>query len=119
MLGWFHWNNEVLFPTSSMETFFKEAVMADKPQYTLTAGPSREDLFDALRLRHEGKTVTFKGTPTWCPGGGTEGFFIVNSIAAEDGSGHKWLLVVTHASNHKTADAYFDTTTRKGWMHEK
>jgi hypothetical protein len=56
-----------------------------KDQRDLTAGPSREELFDALRLRHEGRTVIFKDR-SW------RYIATIRMIEGEDGSGDGWSM---------------------------
>lgn len=120
MPKWLHRSNEVLFPASPKETFFKEAVMAEKSDITFTGGPSREDLFDALRLRHEMRVVKFTINCTGERVGekGTTEEFMVNSITTVGGDGNTWLLNLTLVRTRGTRDCYFDTNTRKGWVCE-
>ena len=121
-----------MFPSLPKETFFyKEAVMANnQQQYLITAGPSREDLFDALRLRHEGRTTTFTVTclklvPSTYEGRAVTREFErpcvisvhVDAIGVEDGSGDSWLITVYDKSRslgsaHLTG--YYHTTKRSG-----
>jgi hypothetical protein len=63
--------------------------------WTVSDGPSREDLFDALRLFNEHRRVEFTlGSPM--PGRHTPYTLLaqVNSVQAEDGSGHSWNVTV-------------------------
>ena len=60
----------------------------------ITNGPSREELFDGLRLFAEKREVGFNfvsnGRDITLP-------FIIQSIEVEDGSGHSWnLKMVLH-----------------------
>lgn len=81
------------------------------------AGPSREDLFDALRLAHEGRQVTFMvrddyGHPVNLKCG-------ISMLELEDGSGKRFLLKLSTKINNRivqSKSAYFDTETRKGWL---
>lgn len=54
-----------------------------KGQRELTDGPSREGLFDALRLCHEGRTVIFYDR-SW------RYIAKISMIESEDGSGENW-----------------------------
>lgn len=66
-------------------------------QREIVEGPSREELFDALRLRNEGRKVSLTISRQTKPGSPfkllDETFDVfVNGISVEDASGHKWLL---------------------------
>lgn len=100
--------------------------MTNQQQYVIIAGPSREDLFDALRLRHEDRKVSF--TVTFTPQqldsrinmpNKTFDVF-VNGISIEDGSGASWLLNLYEPNGNalgwKYLNGYFNTTTRNGWI---
>lgn len=93
-------------------------------QYTITAGPSRELLFDALRLRHEGKTVeiTIEVEPE-NPQRRAQYFQFeaqVNMLGIEDGSGNHWFFTLESPPGlfYKCGrvEGYIDTTRRTGWL---
>ncbi len=66
--------------------------MTAQKQFEIVDGPSREALFDALRLRHMGCFhVTFQIST---PNGDSRIKVRVNSIGIEDGSGNNWLIEV-------------------------
>ena len=103
--------------------------MANQQHFKIIAGPSREDLFDALRLRHEGRTVTLT-VDNWVETvGGPRGCLTiklpltfratVESIGVEDGSGDSWLLTLVN-SDRKLGSGYvwgyFNTVRREGWL---
>lgn len=96
----------------------------------ITSGPSREELFDGLRLFSEKRVVDFlivnNGRQVNLP-------VIMQSIQAEDGSGHSWNVsfvievktllrislpvdVITVFAGKKaiTAKAYYSTKNRRG-----
>lgn len=93
-------------------------------------GPSREELFDALRLRNEHRKVTFTVLQRGSNGGNprTSGRYIrllavINEITAEDGSGHSWCLKVrieacpddgSIMSRHDVVDLYYRDERREG-----
>jgi len=84
-------------------------------QFDITGGPSREELFDALRLRHENRKPVFH--VPYIRGG----CFVVSvdAIGIEDGSGDNWLLQLHDPNGLLGANhlkAYFNTVTRRGWM---
>lgn len=103
--------------------------MANQHQYQIVGGPSREELFDALRLRHEGRTVTLTvDNSVEAVGGPRESLttkhplilrVTVESIGVEDGSGNSWLLTLVD-SDRKLGSGYvwgyFNTTRREGWL---
>jgi hypothetical protein len=104
--------------------------MANQEQsHKITKGPSREELFDALRLRHEGRALQMtvgqdvivrtadgprRSLTTTLP------LILkvrVDSIGVEDGSGSRWMLSlfdkdIKLGSEHLVA--YYDTTLRAG-----
>jgi hypothetical protein len=103
--------------------------MTNKQQRQITAGPSREELFDALRLRHEGRTVTVTVDNTVRTAGDPRKSLTmklpltlevgVDSIGIEDGSGNSWLLGVYDKDGKlgsKRLEGYFNTTRREGWI---
>ena len=78
-------------------------------------GPSREELFDALRLRHEVRGVKF----TLEAYGGLRISVLVNGIEVEDGSGNSWTLLLhddKEVFRTPKLKAYFNTTKRIGWI---
>jgi len=82
----------------------------------IAGGPSREELFDALRLQHKHGDVSF--TLAY------ESLQIkvrasIRGIRSEDGSGDSWLLCLynPHGLLGLThLEAYYNTARRKGWM---
>ena len=103
--------------------------MADTTQRDIVAGPSREELFDALRLGNKGRMVSFTINPAHVPRIGKYGqkFEIqsmtfevsIESIGIEDGSGQSWVLKLYDQFSNLGSnylEAYFHTTRRKGWM---
>jgi hypothetical protein len=88
-------------------------------QRILVNGPSREELFDALRLRHEGRKVTFTDAH------GLEYKASISAIEIEDGSGESWNL--KGQASYQTVggivrpmrfyfSGYFHTGRRKGHL---
>jgi hypothetical protein len=109
----------------------RRAVMADRKQFPIVMGPSREELFDALRLRHEGREVTITaskgyGLPASPPKKGISALAVltldnltVDSIGIEDGSGDNWILRLRDPNNKtgsKYLEGYFNTVKRTGWV---
>lgn len=99
--------------------------MTDTAQREVIAGPSREELFDALRLRHEGRKVTFTVTPD--PQPPNKRFTIesvtfpvqVTMIEAMDGSGNNWFLNLHDkfaTLGSLRLEGRINTNTRKGWV---
>lgn len=94
----------------------------------ILAGPSREELFDALRLRHENRTVKITvecrtrtaGDPQKSVDMKYKRILVVSvdSIGVEDGSGNRWLLTLTD-DDGISYDGYFDTERRQGWLKPK
>jgi len=87
----------------------------------ITAGPSREDLFDALRLRHEGRKVAFKLFFDRDPNGDWSPYYqeivaTIDSIGVEDGGGQSWLLTVSIPHYGQTVSCYYNSTNRNGYM---
>lgn len=72
-------------------------------QIKINAGPSREELFDALRLRHEGRKVMFTVTSS-----SEKMEAVIDSIGVESGCGESWLL----ETNYKGVRL-------EGWYHSK
>ncbi len=88
----------------------------------ITDGPSREELFDALRLRHEGRTVTFMVRPKPSVGGVSKAQSFrarVNAISNEDNAGKNWLVkLYDHTATLRThyLEVFFNTRSREGWI---
>ena len=81
------------------------------------AGPSREDLFDALRLANEGRQVSFMVRDDF--GHPVNLKCHISMIELEDGSGKRFLLKLSTKIENRITDSksvYFDTETRKGWL---
>lgn len=95
----------------------------------IVAGPSREALFDALRLQYEGRKITFTVAPTLeqQATGGNYGRpnnlalqVKVDMLRPEDGSGNNWLfeLIDEHQSlGSCKLRGHINTTLRcEGWV---
>lgn len=92
----------------------------------ILSGPSREDLFDALRLRHEGKQVTFTVAPETQPPANARVKFHdltfkaqVNQLGIEDGSGNNWVFKLYDRHGvlgSQYLEGYMNTTRRTGWV---
>ena len=95
-------------------------------QRQIVAGPSREELFDALRLRHEGREVTFTVAPqTQVPASArfkpvNLAFSVqVNELGIEDGSGNNWLFKLYDryaVLGSMYLEGYINVTRREGWV---
>ena len=83
-------------------------------QYRIIAGPSREELFDALRLRHEGRTVTFTLKGPYSDSPRREVSVFIDAIGVEDGSGNRFLVEIFHKGSFQRFKGYFDITHRRG-----
>ena len=102
----------------------QEVIMTNQQQYEIVAGPSREELFDALRLRHEGRKVSFTMTPRPQRLGSRiemEKTFnvFVNGIKVNDIRGKNWLLDLCNPNGNLGSQylrGYFNTMRRKGWV---
>lgn len=75
--------------------------------YKLNEGPSREELFDALRLRHEGRLVSFRSTS------GLRYEVSINEIGVESGGGNNW-YGTGYLSDGLQIKYYFNTKGRTG-----
>jgi hypothetical protein len=94
-------------------------------QHSIVAGPSREELFDALRLRHEDRTVRVTveyrtrtaGDPQKSLAMDYKRILEVSIDSIEFGNlkGHTWVLTLTD-DDGLSYDAYFDTERRQGWL---
>jgi len=90
-------------------------------QHSIVAGPSREELFDALRLRHEDRTVRVTveyrtrtaGDPQKSLAMDYKRILEVSIDSIEFGNlkGHTWVLTLTD-DDGLSYDAYFDTERR-------
>lgn len=81
----------------------------------IVSGPSREELFDSLRLSRERRTVTFKFEIS--PKKMLRITAQVRSIGAEDGSGQSWCIIVDdpdRAFGRTSVEGYYRTDSRKG-----
>src|ERR1035437_2694047 len=98
-------------------------------RYEIEAGPSREELFDALRLRHEGRKVSFTVRNMIESGPGSEKFIKasklvfhvqVNKLSIEDGSGNNWIFELYDQQGlleqAQCLEGYINTTHREGWI---
>ena len=83
---------------------------------SISKGPSREELFDALRLTGERRKVIFvvrddgnNLIPLECG---------ISMLKPEDGSGLRWLVEMFSYYNHKTVtgNGYYDTVNRQGYI---
>lgn len=86
------------------------------PGTAVADGPSREDLFDALRLRNEQRLVVF--------GLVIEGQVerlttLVNGVTAEDGSGHSWLLKLSFKNRQAGRRTVINTAPVYLYYHDK
>lgn len=87
-------------------------------QFDVTGGPSREDLFDALRLQLYNMSVVF----AWREGDVDRGSIVyVRGISARDDSGDSWLIEGRTGDAEKNlirrsqpVKIYFCTMRRKG-----
>ena len=92
-----------------------------KAQWTIIGGPSREELFDALRLHHEEREVTFTVTPN-CNVGNLVLRVRVEELGVEDGSGNNWLFKVYDRQSilgSMSLHGYINTRTREGWIQQR
>jgi len=104
--------------------------MTDTTLRNIVAGPSCEELFLALRLRHEGRKVTFTVAPSHITrrnlAGGRKFIpqalqfdVMVDELGIEDGSGNNWLFTLYDATasfGSTRLKGYMDTTRREGWV---
>lgn len=100
--------------------------MTNTLQRQIIAGPSREELFDALRLRHEGRNVTVTLEDRVRTAGNPQKSLsmkrpitlrlYVDSIGVEDGiqCGNNWMLTLSNKDG--CFKGYFNTTSREGWL---
>lgn len=89
----------------------------DKFRFNIVSGPSREELFDGLRLRHEGRKIFFLAATT---SGNFEINCILNSISIECGSGNCWLLKLRNPESRLRGcdrlEMFYNSSTRSGWV---
>jgi hypothetical protein len=117
----------------SVSTSFKETVLqkevvmtADTQQYQILEGPSREELFFALWLRHEGRRVSFTVIRSLPPGLEVDETatselvkVLVNGVHIEDGRGNSWIIRVypsTDLLGGRLLKGCYNTRSRKGWL---
>lgn len=81
-----------------------------KTTIEITNGPSKEELFDGLRLFNEKRLLPFQVTKD-----GKEKYFavIVQSIEAEDGSGQSWNLTFEVNSKYLSDKFLLEKTEKK------
>ena len=92
--------------------------------WVITNGPSREELFDALRLFDERRRVAFDLMP---PRGRASQEVrmraLIKEIGVDDGSGHSWQLKVHFVvdpggsislGTHHAVDVYYNDRARNG-----
>lgn len=90
---------------------------------SILSGPSREELFDALRLRSENRHVTFKVSFQKEASNPIELMLqtTINGILAESGSGKSWLLRLCDLDRtfgRSELVAYFETTSHTGYIED-
>lgn len=125
--------NEAFFPASTKgNVLFKRRsrmAITKNQLFQIAAGPSREELFDALRLYNEGRELEFavfvnaNDTRSGAPQHAFKA--LVQQIGAEDGSGYRWLIWVNVVHSDKVTQSFFkgarlegylDTRRRGGWL---
>ena len=93
--------------------------MAKRSNYAIIAGPSREEIFDALRLRHEQRKVEFTLEVPRNQELILKGH--VNSIDFFDITGNHWFFTLYDPDNslgYKYIKGYIDITLHSGWVGE-
>lgn len=107
-----------------MATMPMGTLTAEGEQLNIIAGPSREGLFDALRLAHEQRAALFQ-TRTRVETRGITSYreldlgVHIDGLRREDGSGYRWLFVGTaYAGEHEwyKVEGYLDTKARRGFI---
>lgn len=90
--------------------------MTKVEQLRVMDGPSREELFDALRLRHEQRTIVFKLKHPGAPGVLRPMSAIIIGITAESDNGHYWNVTGTFVTPGHIApfDMFYRTNDRNG-----
>jgi len=84
-----------------------------KTKIEITNGPSREELFDGLRLSNEERLVPFQVIKN-----GKEKYFavIIHSIETEDGSGQSWNLTFSVNSKYLSEQFYFEKVKKEEYV---
>lgn len=90
----------------------------------ITHGPSREELFDALRLFNEFRKVEFTLESRVRPASTRKVPEVkreaqILSLAAGDGSGNNWIFTATFKNfkgEYVTREGFFNTKDRKGFV---
>ena len=98
----------------------------------IVAGPSRESLFDSLRLStcHNSMAIAFTVAPSHLTGRNLAGgrqfvpgnlmfYAVVVMLRPEDGSGDNWLFELSDEHQSLGSDklrGYMNTTRRTGWV---
>jgi len=84
-----------------------------KTKIGITNGPSREELFDGLRLSNEERLVPFQVIKN-----GKEKYFavIIHSIETEDGSGQSWNLTFSVNSKYLSEQFYFEKVKKEEYV---
>ena len=92
-------------------------------QWKIVRGPSREELFDGLRLRHEDRKILFhlEGSRDTLLQEEEILNVKINGIRIEGGSGNNWLLQLSPDrflifGQGVGFDACYNTARRKGWV---
>ena len=87
--------------------------------HEIVSGPSREEMFDSLRLFKKKMPVeiSYRGENNRVEKIKVQ----INQIAAEDGSGDSWICRGYNSEaiatcNHSYIEFHFHTQTRKGWI---
>lgn len=69
--------------------------MATTQMFQIVSGPSREELFDCLRLRHEGRTIRIRVVNMYDqnkPRRFIEVDMVIDGISIEGDSGNSWFI---------------------------
>lgn len=83
---------------------------------SIFGGPSREELFDALRLMAENRKVVFVIKDD--TGKRVDMLSGISMLRPEDGSGNHWLFEMHTTINNsiQRGSGYIDTRTRTGYL---
>lgn len=107
--------NQVLGTVFGGHTLYRTVTIANSNMepwhFAITAGPSREELFDALRLTSLHLSVLFTVADCY------KFTAVVRGIEAEDGSGESWNLMLADGVGHlggTRLKAYYSTKRRAG-----